>query len=75
MDQDLDFEIGANNHVRTGCGAILNGQMIYFGGPGPNNRRQVCIPRVYFLHQKKVTRIMPSRNFSLKFQIKFPLRY
>ena len=41
MDQNLDFEIdkdNTGNKINGGCGAMLMGQWMYFGG----NQKQVC---------------------------------
>ena len=46
MNDDLDFEIGNDNTIENGCGAILMGQMMYFGGV--TNKKQVCFPKLYF---------------------------
>ena len=32
MDDDLDFEYGEGVYTEEGCGAILMGEMWYFGG-------------------------------------------
>ena len=37
MDDDLDFEYGEGVYTEEGCGAILMGEMWYFGGS-----RHVC---------------------------------
>ena len=50
MNDDLDFEIGNDNTIESGCGAILMGQMMYFGGV--TNKKQVCFPIVYFWHHE-----------------------
>ena len=42
FDDDLNFEYGEGTDVYTGCGAILMGEMWYFGGFSSQSR-QVCI--------------------------------
>ena len=39
-DDDLSFEYNSNTAASIGCGALLNGEMWYFGGQG-NGARQV----------------------------------
>ena len=40
MDDNLGFTYGENTFVRGGCGAMLMGQMFYFGGS--DDSEQVC---------------------------------
>ena len=45
MDQNLDFEINKDNTGNTiygGCGAMLMGQWMYFGGSRTGTDKQVC---------------------------------
>ena len=34
MNDNLNFEYGENTDPYNGCSAMLNGQMLYFGGGG-----------------------------------------
>ena len=45
MDQNLDFEIdkdNTGNEIYGGCGAMLMGQWMYFGGHYTSIPKQVC---------------------------------
>ena len=45
MDDDLSFEYGEGADANGGCGAILMGEMWYFGGG--SQQKQVSILRIF----------------------------
>ena len=54
----MNFEYGDSTDAQGGCGAILMGEMWYFGGDTQGGDRtqvkQVCLPWMKFINLKKL---------------------